>query len=224
MQTIAIIGSSMIGESVARLAVAAGYNVIISNSRGPETLTGRADRLGPRVRAATSVDAIRGGDIIVAAVPFSAYEQLPADELAGEIVIDTTNYYPMRDGAHPEVQEAAITTSELVQRHLKDSKVVKALNNQDFMHLLLNAAPEADPERTTLPIAGDDAAAKEAIIESLSTLVFDALDIGPLAESWRSEPNTQLDVHRYVPDLPAGCMSNTSISRRTSAADSNRNL
>src|ERR687895_1966971 len=103
MTTIGLIGAGMIGSTVARLAVAAGYDVVLSNSRGPETLTQLVDELGPHARAATPSEAAEAGDLVVASIPLKAYRSLPTEPLAGKIVIDTNNYYPGRDGQFPEL-------------------------------------------------------------------------------------------------------------------------
>src|SRR6185436_12334163 len=118
MTTIGLIGAGHIGSQVARLAVASGYSVAISNSRGPETLAGLVSELGPKARAATAVDAARAGDLVVVTVPLKNYRDVPIDPLAGKIVIDTNNYYPQRDGHIPELDNESTTTSELLQANL----------------------------------------------------------------------------------------------------------
>ncbi|MFL6450458.1 MAG: NADPH-dependent F420 reductase [Bryobacteraceae bacterium] len=145
-QTIGIIGAGMIGGQVARLSIAAGLNVIISNSRAPETLESLVKAVGPRARAATPVEAAREGDLVVLAVAFFAYSKLPAQALAGKIAIDTMNYYPERDGHMSEVQTDKIASSELVQRQLLHARLVKALNNMDWVRLLSRARPAGDAE------------------------------------------------------------------------------
>src|SRR3954471_8974989 len=114
MTTIGLIGSGHIGGPVARLAVDAGHDVVLSNSRGPETLTDLVKRLGPRARAATSTDAAAGGGLAVVAVPLKASRQGPVEPLRGKIVIDTNNYYPDRDGHIAELDDESTTTSELL--------------------------------------------------------------------------------------------------------------
>ena len=114
MKTIGLIGSGHIGSQVARLAVAHGYNVVVSNSRGPETLAALVKELGPKARAATSNEAAQAGDIVVVTVPLKNYRQVPVAPLAGKIVIDTNNYYPDRDGHFPELDSESTTTSELL--------------------------------------------------------------------------------------------------------------
>ena len=129
MATIGLIGAGKIGSQLARLAVAHGYDVVISNSRGPETLTALVAELGPKARAATAVDAAKAGDIVVVTIPLKNYPTVPVEPLAGKIVIDTNNYYPQRDGHIAELDNESTTTSELLQAHLPTSKVVKAFNH-----------------------------------------------------------------------------------------------
>ncbi|MBW8822056.1 MAG: NAD(P)-binding domain-containing protein, partial [Streptomyces sp.] len=159
-KTLAFIGSGNVGGTLARLAVAAGLDVVLSNSRGPESLAGLVAELGPRARAATPAEAAEAGDLVVVSIPLSAYEQIPAQPLAGKIVIDTLNYYPERDGRIAELDANELTSSELVQRHLADSRVVKAASNIVVSQLFSLARPSGAPDRSAMPIAGDDAAAK----------------------------------------------------------------
>ncbi|MFG1996055.1 NADPH-dependent F420 reductase [Actinoplanes sp. NPDC048988] len=188
MTTIGFIGSGYIGSAVARLAVAAGYDVVVSNSRGPETLKSLVDELGPRARAATAVEAATAGDIVVVSVPFKAHTQLPVAELAGKVVLDTNNYYPQRDGNFEALDSKQTTSAQIEQEHLAGAKVVKVFNNINFKHLASLARPAGSPERSALPIAGDDDPAKKTTTEFLNAIGYDAVDIGPLSESWRQEP------------------------------------
>ncbi|MDG6100889.1 NADPH-dependent F420 reductase [Dactylosporangium aurantiacum] len=190
MTTIGFIGSGNIGGTVARLAVAAGYDVVVSNSRGPETLRDLVAELGPRARAGSAADAAAAGDIVVVSVPFRAYQAVPAEPLAGKVVIDTNNYYPQRDGQFAELDDASATSSELLQRHLSGSRVVKAFNNIFFKHLGSLARPSGAADRTALPIVGDDAAAKQAVTGFLDAIGYDAVDVGALADAWRFQPDT----------------------------------
>ncbi|MEV7417425.1 NAD(P)-binding domain-containing protein [Streptomyces sp. NPDC089919] len=185
MATLGLIGSGNIGSTLARLAVAAGIDVVLSNSRGPETLGDLVAELGPRARAATPAEAAAAGDWVVATIPLVNYRDLPAAELAGKVVLDTMNYYPDRDGAFPALDAERTTTSELVQEHLPASQVVKVFNNIYFKHLLDLARPAGAADRSGLLIAGDDAAAKASAAELVDALGFDAVDTGALADSWR---------------------------------------
>lgn len=200
MTTVGLIGSGNIGGTVARLAVAAGHDVVLSNSRGPETLKELVDELGPRARAATPAEAAAAGDLVVVTIPLRAYREVPAGPLAGKVVIDTNNYYPERDGQFPELDDESTTTSELLQRHLPDARVVKAFNNIFFRHLLALARPAGAADRTALPIAGDDAAAKDSVTAFLDSIGYDAVDVGPLAEGWRFQRDTSAYAALYAAD------------------------
>jgi hypothetical protein len=190
MTTIGLIGSGNIGSTVARLAVDAGYDVVLSNSRGPETLADLVADLGPHARAATPDEAARAGDLVVVTVPLAAVDQVPAAPLAGKVVIDTCNYYPQRDGQVAELDDESTTTSEIVQRHLAQSRVVKGFNNISYVQLRELARPSGSPDRSVLAIAGDDADAKAEATAFLDSLGYDAYDAGPLAEGWRYQRDT----------------------------------
>jgi 8-hydroxy-5-deazaflavin:NADPH oxidoreductase len=190
MTTIGFVGSGNIGGTVARLAVAAGYDVVVSNSRGPETLQDLVAELGPRARAGTAAEAAAAGDIVVVSVPFKAHAAVPAEPLSGKVVIDTNNYYAQRDGTFAELDAAEMTSSELLQRHLAGASVVKAFNNIFFKHLRSLARPAGDPQRTALPIAGDDAVAKATVTQFLDAIGYDTVDVGTLADGWRFQPDT----------------------------------
>jgi predicted dinucleotide-binding enzyme len=188
--TIGLIGAGHIGSQVARLAVKSGYDVVISNSRGPETLSALVKELGPRARAATPVEAAKAGDIVVVTVPLKNYRQVPVEPLAGKIVIDTNNYYPQRDGRIPELDAETTTTSELLQAHLPMSKVVKAFNHIYAAELTTHGQPAGSPNRRALVIAGDDPPAKLAVTRLLDRFGFDTVDAGPLKEGWRIQRDT----------------------------------
>ena len=105
MTTWGFIGSGNIGTTVARLAIAAGHDVVLSNSRGPQSLADVVDDLGPHATAATAAEAARDGDVVVVTIPLGSYQQVPAEELRDKIVIDTMNYYPQRDGNIAELDD-----------------------------------------------------------------------------------------------------------------------
>src|SRR6478752_4850042 len=167
MTTIGLIGSGNIGSTVARLALDAGYDVVLSNSRGPETLSDLVEKLGPRARAATATEAAVAGDIVVVTVPLKNYRQVPVEPLRGKVVIDTNNYYPQRDGSIAELDNESTTTSELLQAHLPKSKVVKAFNHIYAAQLTTDGKPAGTPNRRALVIAGDDPGAKAAVTKLL---------------------------------------------------------
>jgi 8-hydroxy-5-deazaflavin:NADPH oxidoreductase len=190
MATIGLIGAGHIGSQVARLAVAQGHDVVLSNSRGPETLSGLVAELGPRARAATPAEAARAADIAVVTVPLKNYRQVPVEPLAGKVVIDTNNYYPQRDGHIPELDNESMTTSELLQAHLPTSKVVKGFNHIYAVQLTTDGKPAGTPNRRALVIAGDDPAAKATVTTLLDQFGFDTVDAGPLKEGWRIQRDT----------------------------------
>jgi predicted dinucleotide-binding enzyme len=189
-KTIGLIGAGHIGSQLARLAVRAGYNVVISNSRGPETLSGLVTELGSHARAGTPLEAAKAGDIVVVTVPLKNYRSVPVEPLAGKIVIDTNNYYPDRDGRIPELDREETTTSELLQAHLPTSKVVKAFNHIYAAELTTHGQPAGSSNRRALAIAGNDAAAKATITKLLDEFGYDAVDVGPLKDSWRIQRDT----------------------------------
>jgi predicted dinucleotide-binding enzyme len=190
MTAIGLIGAGHIGSQIARLAVAHGDNVVISNSRGPETLSTLVAELGPRARAATPVDAAKAGDIVVVTIPLKNYRQVPVEPLAGKVVIDTNNYYPQRDGHIPELDNESTTTAELLQAHLPASKVVKAFNHIYAAQLTTDGRPAGTKNRRALAIAGDDPAAKATVTRLLDQFGFDTVDAGPLQEGWRFQRDT----------------------------------
>ncbi|KAI9364894.1 NADP oxidoreductase coenzyme F420-dependent [Zopfochytrium polystomum] len=205
--TIGLIGYGSINSVVARHAVAAGYRVLLSNSRGPATLADAAAALGPLATAVSVADAIRNSDIVSLSIPLKAAfddAAFPADAFAGKIVVETLNYYPERDGRFPQLDAREITSSELLQRRFKSARLVKAFNNIYFKHLENLARPKGHPGRSALPIAGDDADAKAKVSAFVEDIGFDAVDVGSFADSWRSEPNTPVYAWPYFAKPPEG--------------------
>ena len=200
MTTIGFIGSGHIGSTVARLAVDAGYEVVLSNSRGPETLTDLVAGLGERARAATAEEAAQAADLVVVTIPLKAYRQVPVEPLRSKVVIDTCNYYPERDGHIAELDDESTTTSELMAAHLPESHVVKAFNNIFFGHLGALQREAGSSERSVLAIAGDDADAKQAVAGFLDRIGYDAHDVGPLAEGRRYQRDTAAYAGLYAAD------------------------
>lgn len=188
--TIGLIGAGHIGSQVARLAVRSGHSVVISNSRGPDTLADLVAELGPLATAATAEHAAAAGDIVVITIPLKNYREVPVAPLAGKIVIDTNNYYPQRDGHIAELDDESTTVSELLQAHLPSSKVVKAFNHIIAAQLTSDGSPTGTPNRRALVIAGDDSDAKATVTKLLDEFGFDTVDAGPLAEGWRIQRDT----------------------------------
>ena len=190
MATIGIIGAGHIGSQVARLAAGSGYDVVICNSRGPETLSDLIKELGPKARASTPEETAKAGDLVVVTIPLKSYRSVPVEPLAGKIVIDTNNYYPQRDGHIAELDNESTTTSELLQAHLPKSKVVKAFNHIYAAELTTHGQPAGSKNRRALVIAGDDSASKERVRQLIDQFGFDVVDAGKLSESWRIQRDT----------------------------------
>ena len=198
---IGIIGAGHIGSALATRLVSLGHSVYIANSRGPETLQDVAQKTG--AKPVTAQEAARHGDIIVVTIPLKNIPKLPKDLFAGVAadvpVIDTSNYYPiLRDGHMPELEHGELTESEWVQQHL-GRPVVKVFNNIFAEHIQTKGLPKGAAGRIALPVAGDDAAAKQKVMALVEELGFDAVDDGSLHESWRQQPGTP----GYGADLPA---------------------
>ncbi len=200
MTTWGFIGSGNIGSTVARLAVTAGHDVVLSNSRGPDSLSDLVSDLGDHARAATAAQAAQAGDVVVVTIPLGNYRQVPVEALAGKIVIDTMNYYPQRDGSIAELDAATTTSSELLQAHLRASRVIKGFNNIFFQHLRDLPRPAGSFDRSALAIAGDDAEAKRRVSELFDEIGYDTVDLGPLSEGWRIQPGTPAYGLMYAAD------------------------
>ena len=196
MTTLGIIGAGHIGTALAQAALDAGHDVVISNSRGPETLTDLVAALQARpgrrgeVRADTSAGAAAAADLAVVTIPLAAVPAVPVEPLAGKIVVDTNNYYPQRDGQIAELDDESTTTAELLQAHLPTSRVVKAFNHIGSADIAADATPAGTPHRRALAVAGDDEAAKAQVAAFIDAIGFDVVDLGPLAEGWRIQRDT----------------------------------
>jgi predicted dinucleotide-binding enzyme len=217
MTTVGLIGSGNIGSTLARALTAAGHDVVLSNSRGPETLQDLVAELGPRARAATAAEAAEAGDVVVVTIPLKSYREVPVEPLRGKVVIDTDNYYPERDGEIAELEDESTTTSELLQAHLPESYVVKAFNNIYFQNLATLGRPAGDPDRSVLPVAGDDETAKKTVVGLIDDIGFDAHDVGPLAEGWRFQRDLPAYVAPYYGEDGRGQRADQAVLVRTLA-------
>lgn len=187
---IAIVGAGQVGGALAKAFVGAGHVVYICNRRGADSLKGLAESTG--AIAASPLDAVKGANVIVIAIPFVAVAALPSDFLSeaasSAVVIDATNYYPRRDGAIGDVDNG-MAESRWVAKQINHS-VVKAFNNIFYKHLVSKARPMGDGERAALAIAGDDEEAKALVGELINQIGFDVVDAGLLDDSWRQQPGT----------------------------------
>jgi 8-hydroxy-5-deazaflavin:NADPH oxidoreductase len=202
MTTIGIIGSGQVGTSIAKAAVANGYDVVLSNSQGPESLARLVDELGQHATAATPAEAAAKSDFAVVAIPITSIDQVPVEPLEGKVVIATINYFPDRLGPIPEIDNGSTTAPGLLQGHLPKSRVVRAFSMIDAADMSEDGHPEGDPKRRALALAGDDPDAKALVARLYSQFGFDALDIGGLDQSWRVDAGQKAFVtHQNLAEL-----------------------
>src|SRR5690554_5014946 len=190
MKTIGIIGAGEVGSQIARAAISNGYKVVIANSREPETLNGLIEELGPDAYASTPKEVALAADFIVIAVPLKLRNNMPVNELAGKIVIDTNNYMQWRDGHFPMIDSGEKTVHELRQEQLPRSKVANAFNHIQAPTLFQLARPKGDPERIALTVSSNYPEAIELVTQLYDQFGYDTVDNGELSESWRSGPAT----------------------------------
>ena len=196
---IGIIGAGNIGGNLTRKLTALGHEVVVANSRGPQTLEDLAEETGATVALASV--AAEGAELVIVTIPERAIPSLPAGILGGAEpgapIIDTGNYYPLRDGRIAEIEDG-MTESRWVSHQL-GRPVVKAFNGIRAQHLLERGTPPGTPGRIALPVAGDDPVAKAVVMHLVDELGFDPVDGGGIDESWRQQPGTPV----YTADLDA---------------------
>lgn len=188
MTTIGIIGAGEVGTAIAQAAIRLGYEVVIANRRGPETLKGLVDHLGRSARAGTAAEAAAAADFAVIAVPLKLVNNIPVEELAGKIVLDTNNYMIWRDGNYPQIDSGEKTIYELRQEQLPMSKIVQAFSHIQAPHMASRATPTGTPDRIAVPISSNYPEAVALVADLLDRIGFDTVDNSPLSEAWRSAP------------------------------------
>ena len=195
---IAILGSGRIGAVAARLFVAAGHEIAIANSRGPESLCDLVGELGPKAHAMTITDAARFGDVVLLAVPWHMEEALPpAEVLRGKVVMDAMNPYNPAGGFFDLVGS---TSSEIVLGRMPGARLVKAFNTIYYEHLATRGRRNVPLEdRHAIYIAGDDAEAKEIVAGLIREIGFAPVDTGSLREGGRlQEPDSAIYNETYT--------------------------
>ncbi|GAB1387427.1 NAD(P)-binding domain-containing protein [Melaminivora sp.] len=181
---IGIIGAGHMAQAIGLLAIRAGHRVMMSNSRGPQSLAGLRDALGCEIGSVAEAAAF--GDIAFAAIPLQAWRAIPAEPLEGKVVLNPQNYFP-QFGRIPELERGEMTTAELLARHLPNSHVVKTLNSILVEDIVPDARPSGAKDRRALPVAGNDLRARKTAIEFLDQIGYDAVDAGMLADGWKFE-------------------------------------
>jgi predicted dinucleotide-binding enzyme len=183
------VGAGKFGTTLARAAVAAGYDVTISGSCPADDIALTIDVLAPGAHAATTDEVVAHADVIILAVPTHRFRELQSNLFAGKILVDATNYWPPVDGDDPELAAAPDGTSTIVQQHFPSARLVKSLNQLGYHQLEENQRPHGAPARIAIGAAGDDQLAVRTVMRVLDRLGFDPVDAGPLKNGVSLEPD-----------------------------------
>jgi predicted dinucleotide-binding enzyme len=184
-----IVGAGKLGTTLARAAVAAGYDVALSGSGTADDIALTVDVLAPGARASTTDEVVRHADVIVLAVPTHRFRELAGDLFDGKILIDAMNYWEPVDGDDPALAAAVDGTSTIVEAHFPSARVVKSLNQLGYHELEEKRRPKGARDRIAIGAAGGDRLAVREVMRLIDRLGFDAVDAGPLANGVALEPD-----------------------------------
>ena len=213
-----IVGAGKLGTTVARAAIAAGYDVAMSGSGPADEIALAVEVLAPGARAVTTDEVVRHADLIILAVPTHRFRELPRDRFDGKILVDAMNYWEPVDGADPELAAAADGTSTVVQQRFASARVVKSLNQLGYHELDEHRQPRGAPDRIAIASAGDDSAAVAAVMRLIDRLGFDAVDAGPLDDGLALEPDGSPFAVTYTADELATLLARSHGARSSRIA------
>ncbi|MCL3862289.1 NADPH-dependent F420 reductase [Actinotalea sp. K2] len=191
VRTFGILGAGKLGTVLARLAVAAGYEVLVAGPGEPDRIRLVVEVLAPGAVATTADDVADRADVVVLAIPLSGLPSVPAGLLAGKTVVDATNYWWETDGERPELADPAVATSTLVAQALPRATVVKAFNHMGYHDLDEGPRPPGASDRRAIAVAGDDAAAVRLASMIIDTLGFDPVPAGALDDTVNLQPHAE---------------------------------
>lgn len=190
VRTIGILGVGKVGTVLARLAVTAGFRVLIAGSGFVERIALIVDVMTPGATAATTDEVVAAADVVILAVPLGKFRSLPRAALSGAIVVDAMNYWWPIDGILPEFEETELSSSEIIRDFMPEARLVKTFNHMGYHELDSEARPAGDPERKALALVSDDRAALEVVASVVDAMGFNPIDAGGLAQGIQFEPGT----------------------------------